>query len=350
MNTGIKKSNLVVTIISWTVVFVLLGLLAWRFFAYKDKKIPVKVLILPKFEVDGITDDFPGEAQYFYDEYLAGGKEYEIQGSAGPSKLYYKDGVAMYLIGQGKVNAAVNTSAVLSDERFDFSDSYILSVGCAGTSEGYGIFGDVYVISAAVDFDLGHHADPREMETDNDTTWFHDASFDESAFVKLDPELTEKVFSRVKDIPLDTTEKTTAFLNKQYPGESWAERSPRVQRGTSVTSDNYWKGIHGHNNAVLICDTYGCTDPYAVAEMEDIAVAMTVKSFGLADRLIILRSAVNMDVFPDGVTPEMLWGDKEGNHIASEESLESVDIFETAMNNCFKVGKPLIDDILAGRF
>ncbi|MBR3248366.1 MAG: hypothetical protein IKG03_08230 [Clostridiales bacterium] len=59
---------------------------------------------------------------------MAGGKEYEIEGSTGPSKLYYKDGVAMFVVGQGKVNSAVNTSAVISDERFDFSDSYILSV------------------------------------------------------------------------------------------------------------------------------------------------------------------------------------------------------------------------------
>lgn len=34
----------------------------------------------------------------------------------------------MFVVGQGKVNSAVNTSAVISDERFDFSDSYILSV------------------------------------------------------------------------------------------------------------------------------------------------------------------------------------------------------------------------------
>ena len=82
--------------------------------------------------------------------------------------------------------------------------------------------------------------------------------------------------------------------------------------------------------------------------MEVVAVALTVKRFGLADRLIVLRTGVNMDVFPIGVTPEMLWGEKDEDHIASEESIESVDIFETAMKNCFKVGKPLIDDILAG--
>lgn len=106
--------------------------------------VPVRILILPKFEMGEITGDFPGEAQFFYEEYLA----------------------------------------------FDFSDAYILSVGCGGSAEGYGIFGDVYVITASVGFDLGHHADPREMTDQRDTTWFRDHWLDESGVVRLDEDLT----------------------------------------------------------------------------------------------------------------------------------------------------------------
>ena len=126
-----------------------------------SEKMPVKVLILPAFEVEKMAGDFPGEAQYYYEEYLMGCEEYEIEGSSGEGILYYKDGIAMFLLGEGKVSAALNTSAVLSDERFDFSDAYIFSTGCAGSAEGYGIMGDVYVITASVDYDLGHKADPR---------------------------------------------------------------------------------------------------------------------------------------------------------------------------------------------
>ena len=50
--------------------------------------------------------------------------------------------------------STANTYAILSDERFDFSDAYIISTGCAGSAEGYGVMGDVYVITAAVDYDL----------------------------------------------------------------------------------------------------------------------------------------------------------------------------------------------------
>ena len=42
------------------------------------EKIPIKVLILPKFEVDAMSADFPGKAQLYYEAYLAGGEEYEV--------------------------------------------------------------------------------------------------------------------------------------------------------------------------------------------------------------------------------------------------------------------------------
>lgn len=314
----------------------------------KSQKLPVRVLILPKFEVDEMAGDFPGEAQYFYEEYLSGGGTYEIDGCPDTITLYYKNGVALCLVGQGKVAAALNTSAVLSDDRFDFSDAYVLSVGCGGSAEGYGIFGDVYVISAAVDFDLGHRADPREMTKEAETTWFHDESFDESAVIRLDQDLTDRVCRRIEDVPLETTEQTVRFLNSEYPGEAWADRQPQVMRGTSVTGDNFWKGLYDHQNALLITESYGCSDPFAITEMEDIAVGQAVRRSGMLDRLIILRVSVNMDVFPTGVTPEMLWGPAVNDHLASENSMESVDIFETAMQNCFAAGRVLIDAILEG--
>ncbi len=338
-----EKRGLLITAILLVVVC-LAAFFVGRYWWLKNQKIPVKVLILPKFEVGELTGDFPGEAQLFYEEYSAGGDVYEIGGD----KLYYRDGVALFTTREGKVNAALGTAAVLSDERFDFSDAYVMSVGCGGAAEGYGIFGDVFVISAAVDYDLGHQADPREMSSESETTWFRDESYDDSAVVWLDEDLTDRVFERLKNVQLATTENTVKFLNKEYPGEAWADREPQVKRGTVVSGDNYWKGKYDHQNALLIAKTYNCKDPVAITEMEDIAVGLAVKRFGLLDRLIILRVAVNMDNFPSGVTPEMLWDPKSDDHISSENSMESVDIFETAMHNCFDTGKILIDAILEG--
>lgn len=311
-------------------------------------KTPIKVLILPKFEIGNIEGDFPGEAQLYYEKYLKGGEEYEVAFGFEDNKLYVKDGVALYITGMGKVNAALSTATILSDPRFDFSDAYIVSTGCSGTSRGSSVMGDVIICTALVDCDLGHTADIRDMKDQTATTWYHDEGFDSAAYVKLNPELMDKVFAMTKDIPLDTTEKTVKFMAAAFDNAEWALRQPKVLRGTTVTSDNYWKGEYSHNNAVLMAETYGCPDPYMVTEMEDVGIGNTAKRFGMQDRLIVIRDSVNMDVFMLNATPETLWGGEEEDHLSSEDSVEAADIFATARKNNFKVGCTIIDAILAG--
>ena len=155
--------------------------------------LPVKVLLLPKFEIGEMTGDFPGEAQYYYEQYLNGAEEYDVPYGPEGSKLYYRDGVALCLLGIGKVNAALGTMAILSDERFDYSQAYILDTGCAGSAAGTTVMGDVFLITAAVDYDLGHHADGRDLSDPDGTAWFHDADFDGGAVVFLNQDLMDKV-------------------------------------------------------------------------------------------------------------------------------------------------------------
>lgn len=311
-------------------------------------KLPVKVLILPKFEVGELEGDSYGEAQHLYEGYLSGAEEYEIKGSTDDLRFFYKDGVALAVLGMGKVSAALNTGVILQDERFDFSETYVISTGCAGSAAGYGTMGDVFVITAACDYDLGHHADPRDLADDSRPTWFHSDSFTHLAAVRLDRDLTDKVYNMVKDVPLSTTEKTEKYMKESFPGEDWAGRKPKVLKGTAVSGDNYWKGWYGHENAMLIRETYGCPDPYAVTEMEEIAVARTMEAFGMLDRLIITRASVNVDVFTQGLTPELLWGKTVQEGTSEGDVQESVDIFETAMENNFHVCKVIIDAILNG--
>ena len=324
------------------------------------RKIPVKVLILPKFEIGGMSGDVNGEAEYYYERYLEGGEAYHIPGTTEGRDLYVKDGVALYVTGIGKVNAALAVQAALSDDRFDFTDAYIISTGCAGSAVGYGVMGDVYVITAAVDYDLGHHADIRDMakspegegaEEDKRTTWFHDSSLDETASVFLNEDLTNRVFDLVKDIPLATTERTREFMRAAFDSADWAVRDPKVLNGTTVSGDNYWKGIYDHENAMLMMKTYGCPDPFACTEMEDVAIGTALKRMGLLDHYLIIRDSVNMDVFMNGETPERLWSaDYESDPFQGEDSVEAADIFETAMKNNFEVGSVIIDAILNGEF
>lgn len=315
------------------------------------EKIPVKVLILPKFSFGDVTGTLSGEAYYYYYHYLDGAPSYTVPGAAGDGRLFIRDGVALSLLGMGKVNAALSTMAILSDSRFDFSDAYILSIGCAGSAVENSVMGDVFLITAAVDYDLGHHADIREMSGDPDaTTWFHDADFDEAAFIRLNPDLMDRVYALVADLPMQTTERTRDFMSAAFDGAAWATRDPKVLRGTTLTGDNYWKGEYDHANALLMVQTYGCPDPFATTEMEDVAVCTAAKRMGMLDRLIVLRDSVNMDVFMLGATPESLWApDYVVTSMSTGDSVETADIFDTAMHNNFVVGQAIIDAILSGK-
>ena len=326
---------------------VILGIVA--LLCLKKAPLAVRVLILPKFEFGEVADDAPGEAYYYYKKYCAGGDEYEIKGGYPGSKLYMKDGVALYVTGMGKVNAALSLAAVLNDSRFDFSHAYLISTGCAGSAVGYGTMGDVFLITAAVDYDLGYKADIRDLaDSSSKTTWFHSKDFDSSAYLPLNSDLMDRIYALIKDIPLETTKKTHAFMKAAFDGAKWASRRPAVLRGTTVTSDSYWKGEYSHQNALLVTETYGCKDPYATTEMEDAALAATAKRFGLLDRFIILRDSVNTDCFMNGETPESLWDPDYPVHLTPEESAEFLDIFPVAMKNNFAVGRVVIDAILDG--
>lgn len=315
----------------------------------ETKPLPVKVLIVPHFEIGEMEGDDPGEAQMFFEEYFKTCDEYK---AADGTTVYYNsdNGAAMYLTGVGKVNAAASTAAVLSDDRFDFGDAYLVAVGCSGSAIEYATLGDVILESAVCDFDLGHTADIRELEG-TESVWFASADYDDAGCKKLNADTLERAYELTKDIPLMTTEISLDMLRRNFPGEDWAARQPAVIKGASVTSDNYWKGRYSHDKAVKIAEYYGCPDPYASTEMEDLAIASAAERFGLLDRTAILRTAVNIDVFYDGATPESLWGNSTDfiNDVA-EENEETLDIFLPAMENLFKVGKAIIDPILRGEF
>jgi len=58
---------------------------------------------------------------------------------------------------------------------YDFSDTVIVSVGCAGGCTGACIYGDVILVTAACDLELGHHTGRMELADPEVTaliTWY----------------------------------------------------------------------------------------------------------------------------------------------------------------------------------
>lgn len=309
--------------------------------------ISIRVLILPKFEAGHLEDDEPGEAKYYYDRYCRGGERYQVQGC--PEPLYVKDGIALIVTGMGKVNAAATLSCVLTDPRFDFSKAFFLSTGCGGAAAQRCVMGDVILVTSTLDFEFGHTVDARELQDPEGLSWFPDPSMDPFASIRLNEDLTERIWNLVRTIRPVTTPKTRAAMARTFAKAPWAMRDPMVLKGTAATSDNYWKGPHLQKNAERMAEHYRCPDPYMISEMEDHAVAAVLQRFHLLDRLAIIRGATNMDVFMDGSTAEQHWEIGKHETIVSEESREAVDIFFPAMKNIFSVGKVIIDAALEGK-
>lgn len=255
--------------------------------AKKDITAPekVRVLIVPKFEVDAMTGDYLGEAQLFYEKYCPGEEPRLLPHLPETAQFYYNEenGVALLMTGAGKTAAALAMTAVLSDPGYDLTEAYVVSVGCSGGSCDTTTLGDVVIVTGAYDNELGHTADIREFDDpDAEVTWFYDNSYDSTSNKQLDLRLAEQAYEITKDVPLRTTEQSERILSHSFPGEDWRLREPCVLKGAALTGDSYWKGIHGHRNALAIMDTYGSPDPYAVTEMEELTVANTLDCYGIA--------------------------------------------------------------------
>ena len=317
---------------------------------FTARKPSVRALIIPKFEIGDMTGDAIGESQLFYENYCMGCKEIDIPHLPETSHFYFNNdnGVGMLVTDIGKTVSALSLSALLSSDMYDFSNTYIVSVGCCGGNVGENIYGDVVLVTAACDCDLGYFADSSEKEDDN-ILWYPYPGLNTYTHEFLNPDLCENVYQMVKDCPLRTTENAERIFVENFGKEKMAHEKPMVLKGTTVTSDRYWKGYTGNITANYITEYYKCPDPYMSTEMEEIAIMSAADSFGLLNRMISFRVVVNMDMFLNFQTPENLWGHhgaNTGNGVT--DTNETLDVFEPGMRNLYDVASIVINDILDG--
>ena len=337
--------------ILFTVITSLLCALTFSSCAVTPKTPALKVIIIPKFEIGEMSGDFPGEAQLFYEKYCMGCEEVTIPNMSKTGHFYVNEdtGVGMLVTGEGKTAAGLSLMALLSSGLYDYSDAYIVSVGCGGGNWEECALGDVVLEAAVCDYDLGHHVDAHEKEnSDTQIMWFGDDSFADYEYEVLNEALYKKAYKLIKDVPLRTTEMAKTVMKENF-GHTGDAALPSVRIGTSLTGDNFWKGEYGHETAKFMTEYYDCYYPYMVTEMEDVALANAADCFDMRFRMISLRVIVNMDVFLEGETPESTWGEYTsfGEKVINENA-ETLDIFEPAMQNLFDTGSIVIDAILNG--
>jgi purine nucleoside permease len=252
--------------------------------------------------------------------------------------LYYKDGVALYVTGMGKAQSAVSFAACLLDPRFDWSDTFVITTGCAGSSSETTVLGDVVLASVLIDHELGHSVDPRDAPA-GAKLFYRVKDFDSAAYYEVPA--AKRAFDLCKDLKLAQSEKA-----KKVMALYGNTRPPEVLTGgITLSGDDYWGGKHSHDIAKEIISAY--TDmPFMITEMEDVALAMThYRFYGNLDRFLSIRDSVNMDGPPPGVDITAMWKESSG----TGADYDGGNWIESRENN-FTVGKVVIDAVLSGRF
>lgn len=301
--------------------------------ALAQEKVKVRVFVGAQFEIGNNTGDKAGEFQHWFERYFTAAQKFEVAG-AEKTLFVNKDGVAGSVLGMGKVRSSSSMTAILADPRFDFSETYFIITGCAGTPPSAGTVAAVFWSDWLVDYDLGHRWASGEVPA-GDPLFSPRKGYEEVRVLKVNSALVARAYELTKDTPLDDSEKSKKYRQK-YPEEA-ARRDPFVGVGTSLSSDTFFHGPGLSREAQYLCDLYNA-GTYSTTEMEGMAVAYVIKKFGYADRVISLRTPVNFDQGnPNETTLEHL-DPAPGNYPGG---------FSTGIHNAAKVGIRFVDHVIA---
>lgn len=252
--------------------------------------IPVKVFVGAMFEIGQNTGDRAGEFQHWYERYWKDATPIEVPGALHP--VYCNsDGVCGAVLGMGKVNSSSSVQAILLNNRFDFSKTYYVISGVAGTPPERGTIGDVSWATWLVDYDLGHRWAPEE-NTPGAPTFMPRKGYEEYRRFALNPALVQRAMQLTANTPLKDSDSARKY-RQRYP-QAAARRAPAVKTGTHMTGDTFFHGPGMSKQAQYIAKLYGADD-YLITEMEAAAIALVIKRTHGTDRILSLRGAVNFD-------------------------------------------------------
>jgi purine nucleoside permease len=244
------------------------------------------------------------------------------------------DGVCGSVLGMGKVNSSASMQAILLDPAFDFSKSYYILSGVAGTPPSRGTIGDVSWATWLVDYDLGHRWAPEEGKP-GEPVFMPRKGYEDYRVFKLNPDLVAAAMHLGSKVELRDSQEAQNY-RMRYPDKA-AQAKPSLKTGTHMTGDTFFHGPGLSKEAQYIVHLYGADD-YLVTEMEAAAITLVIKRQFGTDRIASLRGAVNFD---------------QGN--PNETTLQHLDPapgqtaggFAETVQNIYLVGSPLVDDIVA---
>jgi purine nucleoside permease len=166
-----------------------------------EAPLQVKVVIVTMFEIGTDDDAAAGEFQLWKQRRNLS----QVYPSGAHHDLHYdpQSGILAMVTGIGTANSAASVMMLGMDPRFDVSKAYWLVAGIAGFDPEDASIGSAAWASYAVDVDLGHEIDPREMPADWPFGYFAretsrpfdpDKPAPTGEMFSLNPELTEWAF------------------------------------------------------------------------------------------------------------------------------------------------------------
>jgi purine nucleoside permease len=339
--------------------------------AADDPVIAPRVVIVVFFEVGNDTGDRPGELQYWVERdhltriITVPGMTHHVRANADGSEI-------ALAVGPGQIRPAVNLTALGFDPQFDLRKSYWLINGIAGISPRDASLGSAFWTDYVVNGELLHEIDAREIpaswpdgfftldtsrpdeqprvragSADDVRAWPDDgAQIDgRGTVVRMNPDLMQWAYERTKGMRL-TANAAMRRVEAGYASQPAAQRAPRVRIGAQLATEAFWHGAKmddwAHRWVRYMTDgraryaTTGENDSGAMVALYSLTRA------GRADwnRALLLRTASNFDMQPDGMTAvQSLNGQEHGNFPA----------YLPALNAAYQVGHHIVELLLTNR-
>ncbi len=299
-----------------------------------------KVVVVAMFEVGEDTGDTPGEFQFWVErEHLD--RVLPLPAASHAVRANADGSVIALVTGMGNTNATASIMALGLDPRFDLSKSYWLIAGIAGLDPADASVGSAVWTDYAVEGDLGHEIDAREIPADWKTGYIpirkkkpYELPLQPAAervdnCYQLNPALLHWAYELTKDTPMIEDAAVREF-RARYSAHPKALQSPSVLIGSNLASSTYWHGklLDEWANDWVAYYTEGRGN-FVTTAMEDTGTLRALTNLtraGRADvnRVLLLRTASNFDQQPPGLTAaESLSGEKIGHYSAYLPSLEA---------------------------
>lgn len=257
-------------------------------------------------------------------------------------------------LGEGEINAASSTMALLLNPMFDFTDTFWIINGIGGGNPKEISFGSVAFAKYAVQVGLQYDVDSRELVNtpyanwttgywgfDTDSPLDYPESVYGSEVFELNENLRDKALKVAKKLEatLDPGDNLSVTIRNQYP--SPGNSKPVIKACDVVTSDPFFIGKtldkYFFDYTKLI--TNG-TATYCVTVQEDNAILEAFVRIAKAnlvrfDRILLLRGVSDYSEPPVGIDP-VTWFNTVTNTGA-----------EASLINLFHVANAVAEDILS---